>query len=63
MNLRSETHTGIGRVAVAATLAGLLGVSAIAHYEVIHVEGRGTAAHGSADGNVQRRYLHAEGNK
>lgn len=30
MNQRSETHTGIGRVAIAATLAGLLGMGAIA---------------------------------
>lgn len=30
MNQRSETHTGIGRVAIAATLAGLLGMGTIA---------------------------------
>ena len=53
MNLRSETHTGIGRVAVAATLAGLLGVSAIAMPTTAFAETTTTRSYTWKDGEQQ----------
>lgn len=53
MNLRSEAHTGIGRVAVAATLAGLLGVSTIAMPTTAFAETTTTRSYTWKDGEQQ----------
>ena len=53
MNQRSETHTGIGCVAVAATLAGLLGMGAIAMPTTAFAEMTTTRSYTWKDGEQQ----------